>query len=308
MSFPFRPFPETIDSTMRGAFVACPHKFFLEYFHHWKPRGESVDLHAGKAFAAGLETARRAFHQHKLSAEESLFQGVKALKSSWGWFIEPDGHVKSLDRMIGALVYYFDVFGWATDHIQPLMINDAPAVEFSFALPIPHTRHPDTGQPIIYTGRFDMLGLYNKQIFVVDEKTTKQLGPTWNQNWTHRSQITGYNWAAREYGHIVAGGIIRGISILKTKYGHAESIQFRPDWMVDRWLLQLTHDINRMIDCWRTGYWDYDLDTACTHYGGCMFQTTCGQQDELRILQNDFVQRVWDPLAREEKPLLELPA
>lgn len=300
MSYPICPFPETIDSTMRGAFVSCEHEFFMEFMHHWKPRAESVDLIAGKAFAAGLEAARLAFHEHNETAESALFHGVRALTNAWGNFIEPEGHVKSLERMIGALVYYFEVFGWATDHIQPYKVNNKPVVEFSFALPIPKTQHPDTGQPIIYTGRFDMVGVYNGQLFPTDEKTTKQLGPSWNNNWLHRAQFTGYCWAAREYNIPVAGAIVRGISILKTKYGHAESIQFRPDWQIERWLYQLSRDINRMVECWKTGYWGYDLDTACTNYGGCTYRNVCNQPDELKLLKQEFVQRVWDPLKREE--------
>jgi len=304
-NFPPRNFPETIDSTMRKTYVTCSHDFFLQYFHHWKPKAESVHLVAGKAFAAGLEHARLAFHKNGLSSETALLQGVKALKDTWGNFIEPEGSNKSLDRMIGALVYYFEIFGWSTDHIQPLQTEHGPAIEFSFALPIPGTVHPTTGNPIIYTGRFDLLGLYNKQIFVVDEKTTSQLGPTWNKNWTHRAQITGYAWAARTYGHHVAGAIVRGISILKTKYGHAESIQFRPDWQVDRWLQQLKFDVEDMIRDWKRDWWSYNLDDACTGYGSCIFQGVCGQKDELHILQSDFVQRVWDPLKREEHLLTE---
>ena len=296
-------FPMAIDSTMRGAFVSCPHKYFREYFEHWKPAAESIDLVAGKAFATGIEVVRRAVWQDNLSDKEALQLGVQALIKEWGDFEAPEGHVKQLDRMIGALDEYFTHYGYRTDLIQPLMLEGKPAVEFSFALPIPDTVHPTTGEPILYTGRFDMVGLYNNQIFVVDEKTTKQLGPTWFKNWTLRSQLTGYCWASREYGYQVAGAIIRGISILKSKYGHAESIQYRPEWFIDRWLEQLARDVKRMIQCWEEGYWDLNLDTSCTNYGGCSFMDVCNSKEPERLLPINFVKRVWDPLKREEVEL-----
>lgn len=299
-------FPTAIDSTMRGAFVACPQKYFREYFQHWKPRGESVDLVAGKAFAAGIETARMAYFADKISSpDECVGLGVQTLIKEWGDFEPPENHPKQLDRMIGALDEYFKQYGFATDHIQPYFQNGKPAVEFSFALPIPNTQHPTTGAPILYTGRFDMLGLYNGSLFVVDEKTTKQLGSTWYKNWTMRSQLTGYCWAAQEYGYPVTGAIIRGISILKTKYGHAESIQYRPQWFIDRWLGQLTRDIDRMIECWKNDYWDWNLDTSCTNYGGCLFMEACNSNKPEAVLEASFIKRIWDPLAREEVPLKE---
>lgn len=299
------PFPIAIDSTMRGAFATCPQKFFREYFQHWKPMRESVDLVAGKAFAAGIETVRKAFWDENCSPDEALTVGVQTLMKEWGTFEAPEGHVKTLDRMVGALDEYFRQYGYATDHIKPHQTNGKGAIELSFAIPIPNTSHPETGDPILYTGRYDMIGEYNGSLFVIDEKTTKQLGQSWFKNWTLRGQITGYCWAAQEFGYPVAGAIIRGISILKTKYGHAESLQYRPQHMLDMWLNQLAHDVNRMIACWETNHWDYSFDSGCTMYGGCIFQETCSSANSQRVLEQNFVKRVWDPLLREEKEVKE---
>lgn len=297
------PFPMSVDSTMRSAFVSCPQSYYRTYFQHWKPITESVDLLAGGAFAGGIEVARKAFHALKKTTEESTALGCQEIIRLYGNFEPPHNHVKSLDRMVGALDEYFTQYGYATDHIQPLIQNGTPAVEFSFALPIPGTSHPDTGEPILYTGRYDMLGLYNDALFVIDEKTTKSLGATWFKNWTMRSQITGYCWAAKEFGYPVAGAIIRGISILKTKYGHAESIQYRPDWIIKRWLLQLARDVNRMTECWKTSTWDYSLDTACTNYGGCKLMEVCSSNTPDKLLEINFQRKVWDPLTRTETVL-----
>jgi len=207
--------------------------------------------------------------------------------------------------MIGALDEYFRNYGFATDHIQPHFHDGKPAVEFSFAIPIPNTAHPTTGEPILYTGRFDMLGVYNNALFVVDEKTTKQLGQSWIKSWTMASQFTGYCWAAKEYGYPVAGAIIRGISILKTKYGHAESLQYRPQWFIDRWLVQLAKDVKRMIAAWEADDWDFDLNTGCNTYGGCPLTDVCNSQRPVRVLEQDFVKRIWDPLAHEENDLTD---
>ena len=296
----------TVDSTMRGSFVSCPHKYFREYFQHYKSKYESVDLVAGKAFASGVEAVRHETWVNRASPDDALAAGVRALIIEWGDFEAPEGHNKQLDRMVGALDEYFKTYGYLTDYITPMELPEGKhAIEFSFALPIPNTQHPTTGDPILYTGRFDMLGLYNKSLFVVDEKTTKQLGASWNKNWVLRSQLTGYCWAAQQFDYPVTGAIIRGISILKTKYGHAEVIVYRPQWFIDQWMAQLQRDVARMIQCWKDEVWDMDLDTACTNYGGCLFMDVCNSNSPQRVLDNDFSRRVWNPLEREENDYVE---
>jgi hypothetical protein len=44
-----------------AAFKSCPRKAELEFIEHWKMRDQSVHLHAGAAYASGMEAARRAF-------------------------------------------------------------------------------------------------------------------------------------------------------------------------------------------------------------------------------------------------------
>ena len=51
-------FPTVLDSTIIAAARSCLQKANLEFFEHWKPREPSVHLHAGAAYAAGMEAAR----------------------------------------------------------------------------------------------------------------------------------------------------------------------------------------------------------------------------------------------------------
>lgn len=145
-------------------------------------------------------------------------------------------------------------------------------------------------------------------IYVYDEKTASSLGASWGRQWDLRSQFTGYCWAAREYGIAATGVIVRGVSILKTKYDTQQAITYRTPWEVDRWLDQSCRDIERMIECWKSGYWDFNLDHACTEYGGCSLNTICKSKDPEAWLPMYFTQRVWDPLARKELTVEEYEA
>jgi len=293
-------FPHTIDSTMLSTFRSCPNKFFRQYVQHWKPTAESVHLVAGGAFAEGIEKARVAFYEQGLPREEAELVGLAALITRYGDFECPKESAKSLERTAGALEYYFSQYPLGEDGMIPLNFgNGKHGIEFSFAQPLPFT-HPVTGDPILYTGRADMVANFAGGVYIVDEKTTSSLGASFARQWEMRSQFTGYCWACRENGIEPTGVVVRGVSILKTKYDTMQVPTYRAGWELDRWLTQTLRDLERMLKCWRDGYWDYSLDHACSEYGGCSLTQVCKSNDPETWLPMYFEQRVWDPLARKQ--------
>jgi hypothetical protein len=171
-------------------------------------------------------------------------------------------------------------------------------IECTFALPL-EIRHPQTGDPMLYAGRFDMLAEREGVLFVVDEKTTSQLGDSWSSKWDLRGQITGYIWAAKQFGIPVAGAIIRGVSILKTQYGHAEASVVRSQWEIDRWYEQLNIKLQRMIDAWKSGVFTYSLGDACESYGGCGYKTLCTVPDPEPYIPVHYERIQWNPLNKD---------
>lgn len=322
-------FPHAVDSTMLAAMRSCPQKMFRTYLQHWKPKAESVHLVAGGAFAKGVEVARKAFYEGAFPAyvkdettgqfidkgvrlagpegdlEASVAAGMEALIKAYGDFECPADSAKSLERTVGALEYYFSQYPLGQDGMEPcLMANGKRAIEFSFALPLPFN-HPVTGNPVLYTGRADMIAHFAGGQYTVDEKTTSQLGASWPRQWEMRAQFTGYNWAAREHGILVAGTIVRGVSILKTKYDTMQVVTYRSPAEIDRWLIQTIRDLNRLQRMWEEGWFDFALDGACAEYGGCSLLQVCKSQDPEAWLNTYFEQRVWDPLARAETTVEE---
>lgn len=296
-------FPLAIDSTILGSFRSCPQKAFRQYLQHWKPASDSVHLIAGGAFADGIEAARRAFYEEGRSAVDSVGLGVSALIHRYGDFECPADSAKSLERTAGALEFYFEHYPLGGDGATPIKFADGRhGIEFSFAQPLP-INHPVTGDPLLYTGRSDMVAEAYGGVYIYDEKTTSSLGQSWAKQWEMRSQFTGYCWAAREHGLNPQGVCVRGVSILKTKYDTQQVLTYRSPYEIDRWLEQTCRDIERMIDAWKSGYWDYNLDHACSEYGGCAFTSVCKSSDPEAWLSTYFVPRVWDPLLREEVTL-----
>lgn len=294
------PFPSVIDSSLMAAYKSCGRKAFLEYFHHWKLRDQSVHLHAGKAYAEGIEKARAAYYIEGKSPDESLAIGLHALMVSYGNFECPPESAKSADRTAGALEYYFSQYRLGEDRAIPMTLPGGKrGIEFNFLEPLT-VAHPVTGEPLLYSGRMDMMVDYEGMKLGEDDKTASQLGASWPRQWDLRSQFTGYVWGAAKAGIRLDGFLVRGVSILKTKYDTLQAITYRPDWQIDRWEEQLNRDLARMIGNWEEGYFDYNLDHACAEYGGCPFRSVCQMRDPSTLLAQQFQRRRWDPVLREE--------
>ena len=292
-----KPFPTVFDNTMRAEFVSCPRAFFYRFQHGCDLATPSVHLHAGASFAKGLEVARKRFYDEGNSADVAVAHSLAALYTAYGDF-DPGDSAKSADGIAGALEYYFSVFPLDTDRAKPTRTaTGRSAVEFNFVLPIPEVCHPETGEPMLYSGRFDMLADWNGAIYVEDDKTTGSLGASWAKQWELRSQFTGYVWGAQQFGYDVRGALIRGIAILKRGYNHAEAVVYRPQWMIDQWYAQLVRDLHRAIDMWREGYWDANFADSCASYGSCQYLQLCTTPDPSQWANGSgrYAMRFWNP-------------
>lgn len=294
------PFPELIDNSALSSFKKCPTDWYYSSLRSLTSMGGNIHLHAGGAYAAGLEAGRKAFYDEGLDEEISILAAIKAFTLFWGPDKIEHESAKSYDRMLFALIEYFCQYPLADDIIKPFRLATGKgAIEFTFALPIPEVLHPTTGQPLLYGGRFDMLAEREGVLFVEDDKTASQLGSQWNRNWTLDSQFTGYCWAARYFGYPVSGAIIRGVSILKTGYGHAQAIVYRPEWQIARWYEQLVHQLKLMIAYWQQGFYPLALDKhACNSYGGCGFTKLCESPNPESWIETEYEPRVWNPIAK----------
>lgn len=324
-------FPDIIDASMLSTYKSCARKFYLTYLEHLKAKEPNVHLHAGKSFASGIEAARRAYYEGKYSipihspegnliceqdlmkdpgnAEDAVAEGLRVLMREYGDFSCPPESAKSLERMAGALEFYYTSYPLEHDSAIPIeMPGGKRGIEFSFALPLP-LKNPDTGDPILYCGRMDAITAFASGHFVTDEKTATSLGPSWARQWDLRSQFTGYCWATREHGIRCDGVLVRGISILKTKYDTQQAVSYRPDWQIDRWYANMLMVVTRLVDEYialcESGtlsetLFEHNLDDACTSYGNCGFYDACRSEDATTWLVTNFARKKWNPLLRTE--------
>lgn len=306
-------FPELVDNSMRKELVKCQTAAKYRYEMNLRSvKMKRVDLHAGKAFAKGMEVLRRAYYIESATEIEAVAAGVKALYESYGDFACPKDSNKSADRMAGALAFYVERRPLAEDNFQPLKLGDKWGFELPFSFDSA-VLHPVTGVPIKYGGRLDFLAL-NKddgKVWFVDEKTGSQLGDKWANQWQMDSQTTGYYKGVR---HLldqaglteleVGGGYINGIAIKKYDYDHVRVGVHRADWEVERWWIQANSDLARWVHAHVHGSHDMALDHACAYYNNpCDFQLLCKSRNPERVMDGNFEVEVWNPIEGTESKM-----
>jgi len=294
--------PQYIDATMIACFRSCPQKFYNEFILGLRPPGLSVDLHAGGAFAHALEVVRKEVFINQRSLSDALIRANAAFEIYWGDFQIPEFKTttKRPDRVWAAVEEYFRQYTPMTDHIQPYFVDGKPTFEFTFAVPLDlpgFPMHPVTGDPFLYTGRFDMMGEYIKLPVICDDKTSGQGHYSgWAEKWDLRSQFIGYTWACKQLGIEADTVVVRGVGILIKSIALAEAIKPYSDDLRAKWLEQLRRDLWRIVYMWREGYWDYNLAESCTAFGNCVFATACQSTNPEAWLKNFDVRR-WNPTA-----------
>ena len=305
-----RPLPHVIDSSMLVMFRSCPRKYFWEHLECLRPSGRAIDLTAGGAFAAGIEAAYQARFRDGKSDTDALAAAYRAFAAAWGDEPDPDPKrsTKSFASTFQALLGYFIQWPFDRDPVRPMMLEGNPTFEFSFALPLldpRFPRHPD-GAPFLYSGRFDAFGLMDGRLVIRDEKTSGRAPDRhWSDKWTLRNQFLGYCWAATQSGFPTNTVVVRNVTIQKTQSQYLEAIKIFPQITIDRFVDQLARDLHRLVDCYTSGYFDYDFGDACTAFNRpCAFMDLCSAEhpEDWFSLYN---REVWDPLTRTSVPFEE---
>ena len=305
-------FPPVLDSTMRSAWLTCPHYFLRRHCQGLTTSDDiSVHLHFGATFASGLEAARRSYWAGSPQSA-AVVDGADAIVKAWGSYTfnptKRSEEVKSLDNCLLALTDYFRQWPLDTDAVRIHEFEGEPCIEFSGSWPI-GILHPETGDDIVYAGRFDLIGDrtdLNNEVWGLDDKTGRISDNP--EKWTMRGQFTGYCWLASKYGLPLKGFLVREVQPLTASIKLNQAVTSRPQWMVDRWFHQLQCDVYDMLDAWQAfreqpggdeSAFSRVLDSGCyTFNRPCEFTPLCNAEYPERWLDTYHVRR-WDPLVRE---------
>lgn len=299
-----------IDSTMMNSFRACRQKFRNEYILGLRPAEPSIDLHAGAVFSSTLERFYREVFHNGLDTSPALARAYSTFQYEWGDFvIRKDKHPKTPENVWSAVEDYIRTYPPRHDSVQPYFTDGTPSFEFSFAIPLDFPgfpRHPVSGDPFVYVGRFDLLGKRDDRPVVRDEKTAQRLESNWAEKWDLRSQFLGYCWALQHNGIPCNTVVIRGVIINLTQIRQVEAVKIYPQHLINRWFDQLRRDLIALVRCWEEGYFDYNLGDTCTAYSHCPFIALCSSPNP-ELWYSSYEVRRWNPLSRNRNPLNDNP-
>lgn len=320
-----------VDNTMLSALDDCMLKYKESMEDHWSSRFQGGALGHGIAIHAGLA----AWYQGSIDNEtqvQRMEKGVAEIQRAWNPE-HPADDFRTLERAQRLFLKFIEKYPQETFKIL--------AVEVPFALPITpaawldcnnsfHERDEPSGvykirsfctgkptndgycfdcgkpcEPIEYGGIYDLLVQFGSQamstIYVVDHKTTSQLGPTYFLQFNPNNQITGYCWGAEQMSdRKVAGAIINTLCMTNAKdptmkfergmtaRTPADFAEFRSD---------VIWKCNAIATARRTGIWPKSTGMCQTKYGMCGYHSihVLGDESERQLRrETDYVKRVWN--------------
>lgn len=321
-----------VDNTMLSTFDDCMLKYKESMEDHWSSRFQGGALGHGIAIHAGLAAWYQGLLDGK-SKNQRIDEGIAEIQRTWNPE-HPRDDYRTLERAQKLLLKYIETYPQESFKILavevPFAVPLTPPAWLDCANSFlvrddnyPHFVIPYIGEPrwncpgksdaaglcghcgrecepIEYGGIYDLLVQFGAStIYVVDHKTTSQLGSTYFLQFNPNNQITGYVWGAEQLsGRKVAGAIINAMCLTT-----AGNMKFERD-MTARTpadLAEFRSDViwkcNAIAQARRTGVWPKSTSMCQGKYGMCGYHSIHVLADEgerqLRR-ETDYVKRVWD--------------
>jgi len=279
------------DYTMMSAYQRCQRKFY--YRHQRGLVGKKARMYApefGRAIHLALD---------RLYVDWDVVQAVAHFKANYEENLEEDP--KRTHKMGEWIIKNYA----KTYQDQPHKIVHA---EMSFDLPL------GNGNSLI--GRIDKVVEWGGTLWIMDHKTTSQMGANFYKEFDPSLQMTGYVWAARELGFDVRGVLIDAILVAKGLLESSSRSRLNPlarfdfyknDAALKEWkdtVLQIQTDIGWTEEDARINgpaRWTPNFD-SCTYYGECPYRRVCSEEEQVRerLISMDYDVDFWDPREKEE--------
>lgn len=302
-----------VDNFALTLFQTCPAKYLLRIKQGWVPIRKRAALGFGGAIHAGLAEWYRTGSQK---------QAIEKLVQIWPASMPVDDF-RTREKAAQTLLDYFKEY--PQENFKVINAPEDPLVEKAFTIDTEmflecqpcamYSGHDDwaTGkcsncgeplEPILYGGVIDAGIEFAGKVYVLEHKTTTQMGSTYFLQFKPNNQVTGYIWALGQLSSSAVGGaMINGIGIYKasaTKFERA--LTNRAPAEIEEWLLHVRETCNEIKRCERTGVWPWRT-MACTLYGLCDYHNVhvlAHEKEREKRLEQDYVKSTWDHESRDD--------
>ncbi len=278
-----------------GAFQKCPRYYQYAVVEGWQPRDKSVHLRFGGHYADAMQ----AYYLNRakgMDRQEAIAATIrKALTDTWDYDLDEEGnpipgtgqpwqtdHIKDRFTLIRTLVWYFEEY---RDDIPVLQLNVAPAVELKFSLAVDND--------YFFVGTLDRGISYNKQPWIMDQKTTSfLLGPKYFNSFSPNNQVSQYTFAGRMiFNEPVPGVLIDATQIAQGFSRFSRAPIYRTTSQLNEWYDTALASMESANTAIKEQAFHMNAE-SCGNYGGCAFRDICSKSPESRtnFLKGAFVQ------------------
>lgn len=296
-----------VDNFILSTFQACPLKYKTRILEGWTGRTKSAALGFGGALHEGLA----AWYRTKDKSE-----AIKAIHEAWPANSPVDDY-RNEAKCISVMVEYMK--RWHEEAFSVVGAPSNPMIECTFTLdtdmylscfdcgtvagpwPVDENTCPNCGKPleqIEYGGIFDGLVESGGTPYVLEHKTTSQLGSYYFNQFKPNNQISGYVWAASKLsGRRVGGAIVNAIGVYKSSATKFErQLTTRSEQNIYEWLDNVRNICEQIQECKRLNVWPMHTG-ACTLYGQCEYYSVHVLNTEVerqKMLEQQYVRDEWD--------------
>jgi hypothetical protein len=297
--------------------TTCPRRF--QYFFCGRRRGaaERVALEFGKRIHKVL--AARYLHNVNVTEQTNAVM-VSAASNAFADFDPgPDEY-----RNYGFAIEVINTYNkeYPTEGFDVVILPDGkPAIEVPFAVPIgeiPVNKEVLVRRPsgevgmrfvksikIMWCGRVDLIYQRDSRLYLMDHKTTTQLGSTYFKAFEISHQVYGYVWAiAKLLNKAIYGFCINAIAVRKqTKTGKGieciRSIVPLDQSLVDEWIEDTLFTVADLVEMAIRGYFPKHTAWCCEKFGTCQYFPVCSlppHSREVMLMSGNYTHVDWDPL------------
>lgn len=300
-----------VDNFALTLFQTCPAKYLLRIKQGWTPIRRRAALGFGGAIHAGLAEWYRTADPKK---------AIEKLVELWPANMPVDDF-RTREKAAQTLMEYFREY--PHEGFKVIGFPENPLVEKAFTIDTgmflecaqgcPWNDGDEAGtcqncgtslEPIQYGGILDAAVELSGKAYVLEHKTTTQMGSTYFLQFKPNNQVTGYIWGLSELSSVVSGGaIINGIGVYKasaTKFDR--HVTARSEHEVREWLSHVRETCNEIKRCERTGIWPWRT-MACTLYGLCDYHNVhvlATENERGKRLDADYVKSEWNHEERDD--------
>lgn len=256
---------------------------------------------------------------------KSIDEQIAAAEShdSWPLIAEASHHTKTQES-VRSLLRSYHIHTETTPNFQVLNFEGEPCIEQSFSLKLGEFQCINGGKTITvyWQGKIDAIGFHQHNPWVVDHKTTQQMGERFVDTFLRSSQMLGYQWAANNLAHEglspltlpngtevdlrktpTKGVLINALCVRKNGFEFKVHQIPIPYTRLEEWRIETLERLKffvKQIEEWHhSGIATPTREHCVTKYGRCPFFDVCEMPPSKRreaIESSMYKTSTWSPL------------